>query len=120
MVRTTLEVQKDTLERLKEAGKKGETYDKLINQRITCNAINCNREGKIALKLEVGRFGFVSLFVCENCIGKFVEPIYENDKEKLPAETHIDKTDSKDTPDGKDRLFHDIRTVSKQPSKIVT
>ena len=71
MGRTTLEVQKDTLNRLKEAGKKGLTYDKLINQRITCNAIDCNREGKIALKLEVGRFGFVSLFICEHCIGKF-------------------------------------------------
>ena len=62
----------------------------------------------------------MSLYSFANIVLANLKPIYENDKEKLPAETHIDKTDSKDTPDGKDRLFHDIRTVSKQPSKIVT
>ena len=73
MARTTLEVQKNTLGRLKEAGKKGQTYDKLINQRITCNAVGCEREGQIELEVHAGKFGNVTLFVCNDCVGKFVQ-----------------------------------------------
>lgn len=41
MSRTTMEVDKSTLGNLKEVGKKNQTYDQLIRQRITCNATGC-------------------------------------------------------------------------------
>ena len=77
MVRTTVEVQSQTLDRLKEAGRKSQSYDRLINQRITCNAAGCEREGKIELKVSAGKYGTVTLFVCEKCVSKFAEPVNE-------------------------------------------
>jgi hypothetical protein len=73
MGKTTLEIDRTTLSRLKEAGRKGQTYDKLLNQRITCNATGCEREGLIELKAYAGNFGLVTLFVCDKCVTKFVE-----------------------------------------------
>jgi hypothetical protein len=69
--KTTMELQKSTLGNLKEVGKKSQTYDELINQRITCNAVGCNAIGSIELKVNAGKFGEVTLFVCPNCVGKF-------------------------------------------------
>lgn len=69
--KTTMELQKSTLGNLKEVGKKSQTYDELINQRITCNAAGCDAIGSIELKVNAGKFGEVTLFVCPNCVGKF-------------------------------------------------
>jgi hypothetical protein len=71
MTRTTVEVEKSTLQNLKNVGKKDQTYDKLINQRITCNAAGCNAKGSVELKVNAGKFGMVTLFLCSNCVGKF-------------------------------------------------
>jgi hypothetical protein len=71
--KTTMEVDKSTLGHLKEVGKKSQTYDTLINQRITCNATGCNEMGSIEIKVPAGKFGTVTLFVCSNCVGKFQE-----------------------------------------------
>jgi len=66
-----MEVNNSTRDNLKQAGKKSQTYDQLINQRITCNAAGCNQIGTIELKVPAGKFGEVTLFVCNNCVGKF-------------------------------------------------
>jgi len=71
--KTTMELQKSTLGILKEVGKKSQTYDELINQRITCNAAGCSAKGNIELKINAGKFGMVILFVCSKCVGKFRE-----------------------------------------------
>ena len=71
--KTTMEVEKSTLGNLKEVGKKSQTYDSLINQRITCNASGCQEKGTIELKVNAGRFGQVTLFVCPKCVGKFAD-----------------------------------------------
>jgi hypothetical protein len=76
-LRTIIEVQSETLNRLKEVGRKSQSYDRLINQRITCNAAGCEREGKIELKVSAGKYGTVTLFVCEKCVSKFAEPVNE-------------------------------------------
>jgi hypothetical protein len=70
-MKTTMEVRGSTRDNLKEAGKKCQTYDQLINQRITCNAAGCDAIGSIELKVNAGKFGEVTLFVCPNCVGKF-------------------------------------------------
>ena len=69
--KTTMELEKSTLGNLREVGKKSQTYDDLINQRITCNAVGCNAPGSIELKVNAGKFGMITLFVCPNCVGKF-------------------------------------------------
>jgi hypothetical protein len=69
--KTTMEVDKSTLGNLKEVGKKSQTYDSLINQRITCNAADCDKLGEIEIKVPAGKFGDVTLFICNNCVGKF-------------------------------------------------
>ena len=66
-----MEVKNSTRDNLKYAGKKSQTYDQLINQRITCNAAGCNRIGTIELKVPAGKFGDVTLFVCSKCVAKF-------------------------------------------------
>ena len=71
MSKTTMELEKITLGKLKEVGKKNQTYDQLIRQRITCNATGCSSLGSIEINVEAGRFGTVTLFVCPNCVGKF-------------------------------------------------
>jgi len=69
--RTTMEVSKATLENVKNAGKKSQTYDSLLNQRITCNAAGCQEIGSIELEVSAGKHGTVKLFVCPNCVSKF-------------------------------------------------
>lgn len=73
MSRTTMEVEKSTLGTLKQVGRKNQTYDDLINQRITCNAVGCQEIGSIELEVSAGNHGTVKLFVCPKCVGKFQE-----------------------------------------------
>lgn len=73
MPETTMKVEKSTLGSLKEVAKKSQTYDQLINQRITCNATGCNEKGSIEIKVPAGKFGTVTLFVCPKCVGKFTD-----------------------------------------------
>ena len=68
-----MEVSKSTLQNIKSAGRKSQTYDSLLNQRITCNAAGCQEIGSIELDVNAGKFGTVKLFVCPNCVGKFTE-----------------------------------------------
>jgi hypothetical protein len=72
-IKTTMELDKTTLGNLREVGKKSQTYDQLIDQRITCNAAGCNAKGSIEIKVNAGKFGEVTLFVCPKCVGKFQE-----------------------------------------------
>ena len=71
--RTTVEVEKSTLGNLKEVGRKNQTYNQLIKERITCNATGCKANGSIEIKVNAGKFGTVTLFVCPRCVGKFQE-----------------------------------------------
>jgi hypothetical protein len=71
--RTTVEIQRSTLGILKEVAKKSQTYDQLLNQRITCNATGCDEKGSIEIKVPAGKFGTVTLFVCAKCVGKFTD-----------------------------------------------
>jgi transposase-like protein len=68
-----MEVEKSTLGSMKEVAKKSQTYDQLINQRITCNAAGCQEKGSIEIHVKAGKFGTVTLFVCPNCVSKFTE-----------------------------------------------
>jgi hypothetical protein len=68
-----MEVEKSTLLDLKNVAKKSQTYDQLLNQRITCNATGCDEKGSIEIKVKAGKFGIVTLFVCPKCIGKFTD-----------------------------------------------
>ena len=75
MSRTTVEVQKSTLGTLRQVGRKNQSYDQLINQRITCNAEDCQEIGNIEIELDAGKHGTVKLFVCPMCVSKFVDQI---------------------------------------------
>jgi hypothetical protein len=66
-----MEIRKATLENVKSAGRKSQTYDALLNQRITCNALGCDEIGSIELEVSAGKYGIVKLFVCPKCVGKF-------------------------------------------------
>ncbi|MGA9743410.1 MAG: hypothetical protein WBQ16_02220 [Nitrososphaeraceae archaeon] len=71
--KTTMELEKSTLQNVKSAGRKSQTYDALLNQRITCNAAGCQKIGSIEIHVKAGKFGTVTLFVCANCVGKFTD-----------------------------------------------
>jgi hypothetical protein len=68
-----MEVEKSTLVNLKQVGRKNQTYDQLIQQRITCDAAGCKALGSLEISVSAGKFGAVKLFVCPNCVGKFTE-----------------------------------------------
>jgi uncharacterized protein YlaI len=44
--------------------------DKEVNKQI-CEAIDCFNEATLEVKIDVGKFGKISLFLCKNCIPKF-------------------------------------------------
>jgi hypothetical protein len=71
MTRTTLEIDKITLQNLKQIGKKCETYDQIIKNRIKCNSSDCQAAGGIPIDLSIGSSRKVTLFVCPNCVGNF-------------------------------------------------
>lgn len=42
----------------------------LSNKEI-CEAIGCSKPATNEIKLDVGKFGRISLFLCKNCLPKF-------------------------------------------------
>jgi hypothetical protein len=66
-----MEIDKSTLETLKGVGKKNQTYDQLIRQRIRCNATGCEAIGSIETQIQAESFQNITLFVCPSCVGKF-------------------------------------------------
>jgi len=73
MPKTTMKIDKSTRQTLKHIVHKDETYDTLVRQRIKCDATGCDAAGTNEIKVNAGRFGVVTLFVCPNCVGKFTE-----------------------------------------------
>jgi hypothetical protein len=73
MTKSSMELEKSTREDMKEVAKKSQTYDQLIRQRITCDAVGCEELGSIELNVNAGKYGTVKLFVCANCVGKFTD-----------------------------------------------
>lgn len=71
--KTTMKIEKATRETLKHIVRRDETYEDLIRQRVRCDAQGCDAPGSIELKISAGKFGDVTLFVCNNCVGKFSE-----------------------------------------------
>jgi len=45
----------------------------LVKEGKTCEAEGCNASGTVELKIPAGKFGVVTLLVCKNCIGKFLD-----------------------------------------------
>jgi hypothetical protein len=43
---------------------------KILNDEI-CEAFGCCEKAVTEIKVDAGKFGIVTLFVCERCIGKF-------------------------------------------------
>ena len=69
--KTTMKIEKSTRQSLKHIVRKDETYDDLVKKRVKCDAAGCEAPGSVELKVKAGKFGMVTLFVCENCVGKF-------------------------------------------------
>ena len=47
-------------------------YDKLkLSNKEICEAIGCSKPSTNEIKLDVGKFGRISLFLCKNCLPKF-------------------------------------------------
>lgn len=43
------------------------------NKQI-CHALGCSKHANKKIIVDVGKFGNISLSLCENCVGKFVNP----------------------------------------------
>jgi hypothetical protein len=66
-----MEIDKSTLEILKQLGRKNQTYDEIIRHRIKCNSTACLANGSIEIGVESENFGNITLFACSRCVGKF-------------------------------------------------
>ena len=40
-----------------------------------CEANNCNTEATNEIKLDLGKYGQISIFLCKNCIPKFTNQV---------------------------------------------
>jgi hypothetical protein len=40
--------------------------------RYICDAADCNNEATEQIEVSAGKHGFITLFVCNNCISKFL------------------------------------------------
>jgi hypothetical protein len=69
--KTTVKIEKTTRQSLKHIARKDQTYSQLVEERIKCDVAGCDEKGNNQLKVNAGKFGTVTLFVCSECIGKF-------------------------------------------------
>ena len=60
---------------LDTSSKSNNKIDKQGNKPI-CEALNCSEYATKAITVDAGKFGSVSISVCANCIGKFVNSKY--------------------------------------------
>ena len=70
MVKTTMEINKSTLEELKQVGTKSQTYDELIRLRFKCNSTDCEQIGSVRIGLNEGTSRSITVFVCPQCVGR--------------------------------------------------
>lgn len=73
MGKTTMKIDQSTRQTLKHMVRKDQTYSQVVKQRIKCDAAGCDAAGINEIKVNAGKFGTVTLFVCADCIGKFTE-----------------------------------------------
>ena len=66
-----MKIDKSTRRILKHIARGDETYEDLIKQRVKCDAVGCDAPGNIELKVPAGKFGQLTLFVCDKCVEKF-------------------------------------------------
>jgi hypothetical protein len=66
-----LMTDKSTRQSLRNIVHKDRTYDQVVKDRIKSNAAGCEAVGTNEIKVNAGRFGAVTLYVCPKCLGKF-------------------------------------------------
>ena len=72
-IKTSMKIDQSTLQTLKGMVRRNQTYSEVVKQRIKCDAAGCDAAGISEIKVNAGKFGTVTLFVCPDCIGKFTE-----------------------------------------------
>lgn len=70
---TKMRIDKDTRETLKRTARKHQTYSQVVKERIKCDAAGCDAAGINEIKVDAGKFGQVTLFVCPKCVRKFTD-----------------------------------------------
>ena len=68
-----MKIDQSTRQTLKGMVRRNQTYSEVVKQRIKCDAAGCDAAGINEIKVNAGKFGTVTLFVCPDCIGKFTE-----------------------------------------------
>jgi len=71
--KTSMKIDQSTRQTLKGMVRRDQTYSEVVKQRIKCDAAGCDAAGINEIKVNAGKFGTVTLFVCSNCIGKFLD-----------------------------------------------
>jgi hypothetical protein len=69
--KTTMKIESSTRLALKHMVRRDQTYDQVLKERIKCDASGCDAAGINEIKINAGKFGTVTLFVCTDCVGKF-------------------------------------------------
>lgn len=68
-----MKIDMPTRQTLKHMARGDQTYADIVKERIKCDAEGCDAAGANRIKVNAGKFGTVTLFVCSNCIGKFLD-----------------------------------------------
>ena len=70
---TSMRIDLRTRKTLKYMARKDQTYSEIVKERIKCDADGCDAAGTNAIRVNAGKFGTVTLFVCPECVGKFLD-----------------------------------------------
>jgi len=68
-----MKIDPTTRQTLKHMARKSQTYAQIVRERIRCDAEGCDAAGTNEIHVNAGKFGQVTLFVCANCMGKFLD-----------------------------------------------
>jgi hypothetical protein len=60
-----------------------------------CDAEGCDETATKKIEIPAGRFGFVELVVCDNCIEKFLEGNFESGRRRLLRDNIPNKSSEK-------------------------
>ncbi len=67
---TTVKIQRDYRQNLKQIARKNQTYQELIEQRTKCPIVGCKSIGEMEILVPIKGYGSGIVFLCNSCMQK--------------------------------------------------
>jgi hypothetical protein len=67
--------------------------DNNVNHKEPCNAFGCNRTSSVKIDIDCGRFGNLTIYVCNGCKSKFKSMKKTDDAKILKGENYARRSE---------------------------